>query len=68
MLPDPVRLRAFQDEWVRSHPPDYALHLRIFEAMLEEARLLAGSYGSHPLEGLDKDIYLAEVLRADRTP
>ena len=55
-------LRSFDDDQVRSSPPDYFQNLKIFEALYEEARRLGALPPADPLEGIDVDIRIARAL------
>jgi hypothetical protein len=57
-------VRAFEDEYLRSRPPDYERNLRIFEALYEEARALGVLPPKDPLHGIDHCIALARALNA----
>ena len=62
MVRNPELLREFDDEWIRSSPPDYHRNLRIVEAMLREARHLGVLPSRDPLEGIEVDIRIARAL------
>lgn len=47
---------------MRQEPPDYFRNLRVFEALFQEALLLGALPLRDPLEGIDVDIRLAQVI------
>lgn len=53
---------AFEKEQMRQEPPDYFRNLRVFEALFQEALLLGALPLRDPLEGIDVDIRLAQVI------
>ena len=62
MVRNPELLRKFDDEWIRSSPPDYHRNLRIVEAMLREAKRFGAWPPRDPLEGIEVDIRIARAL------
>lgn len=56
-------VQEFEDALLRSEPPDYFRNLRIVEALLAEARALGVLPLRNPLDGIDVDIRVAEVMR-----
>ncbi|GAB4506419.1 MAG: hypothetical protein Kow00123_05570 [Anaerolineales bacterium] len=56
-------VQEFEDALLRSEPPDYFRNLRIVEALLAEARALGVLPLRDPLDGIDVDIRVAEVMR-----
>ena len=63
MFKNPRAVQQFEDAQVRSQPPDYFRSLRIFEALYAEARALGALPARDPLEGIEVDIRVAEVMR-----
>jgi len=63
MLRDWRMVQEFEDALLRSEPPDYFRNLRIVEALLAEARALGVLPLRDPLDGIDVDIRVAEVMR-----
>lgn len=69
MIRDIARWRAFEDAWVASQPPDYARNLRLAEGMYQLARSLGKFTRDDALDGIEKNIRLAALLkRVSRTP
>ena len=60
-------LEQWEKELVASEPVDYRRNLKIFEAMIEEAKRLGAWPPSDPLEGLEVDIRIAKVVNALKT-
>ncbi|MBC7260280.1 MAG: hypothetical protein H5T65_13680 [Chloroflexi bacterium] len=56
-------MQQFEDNQIRSQVPDYFRNLRIVEALLAEARALGVFPLRDPLDGIDVDIRVAEVMR-----
>lgn len=55
-------LAKFEAAWLRMPPQDYRKQLRICEALYREAVTLGIFPLQDPLEGIEVDIRLAEVL------
>lgn len=55
--------QEFEDALLRSRVPDYFRNLRIVEALLAEAWALGVFPLRGPLDGIDVDIRVAEVMR-----
>lgn len=68
MLARPDLVQAFEDEQVRRNKPDLHRNLRIVEALHHEARLLGAMPPTDPLEGIEVDIHLAEVINVRTAP
>ena len=62
MIKDVAYWRAWEDEFTRTHPPDFAQNLRIFDALYEHARKMGVFPLKDPLEGLETKIRMARVL------
>jgi len=60
-------MEAFEKEQARKSKPDFFKNLRIFEALFEEAKQLGVFPLKDPLEGIDVDIRLAQVLNVRTT-
>lgn len=60
-------LEAFEREQVQHSEPDFFKNLRIFEALYQEAKQLGVFPLKDPLEGIDVDIRLAQVLNVRTT-
>jgi len=67
MLRRDALLEAFDKAQIRNSQPNYFKHLRIFEALYEEAKQLGVFPLRDPLEGIDVDIHLAMVLNVRTT-
>jgi hypothetical protein len=52
----------FEREQIAAESPDYQRNLRYFEGLYREAQLLGVLPGADPLEGIEVDIRIAEVL------
>ena len=62
MLKNPESFKEWEDDFLRSEPPDYHRNLVIFEAMREEAVMLGVFLPKDPLEGIETIIQTAKVL------
>jgi hypothetical protein len=60
-------LEAFDKAQMRNSQADYFKHLRIFQALYEEAKQLGVFPLKDPLEGIDVDIHIATVLNVRTT-
>ena len=67
MLRRDALLEAFDKAQMRNSKADYFKHLRIFEALYEEAKQLGVFPLRDPLEGIEVDIHLATVLNVRTT-
>ena len=67
MLKDRPLVEDFEKAQMKKEPPDYFRHLRIFEALYQEANQLGVLPLKDPLEGIDVDIRLAMVLNVRTT-
>ncbi len=63
MLTNRRMVQEFEDDLLRREPPDYFRNLRIVEALYAEARALGVLPLRDPLDGIDVDIRVAEVMR-----
>ena len=59
MIKDEKFLRRWEDEFIRSSPPDYESAVRLMDSMLEEARRLGVWPPSDPMEGIEIKIKIA---------
>ena len=64
MIKDAKYFEEWENQLIAAEPPDYQRNLRIFEAMLEEARLLGVWPPRDPLEGIEVDIRIARILNS----
>ena len=62
MVKDAKLLAEFNDDFLRKEGLDYAASLRILDAMWDEARKLGVLPLKDPLEGIEVDIRIAEIL------
>ena len=62
-MKDAERLRRFEDEQARASAPSYEEGLRIFEALWLEGVELGVLPPEDPLDGIEVDVKLAEMLR-----
>ena len=67
MLKREPLLEAFDKAQTRNSQTDYLKHLRIFQALYEEAKQLGVFPLKDPLEGIDVDIHMATVLNVRTT-
>lgn len=67
MLKRNALLEAFERKQVQQSEPDFFKNLRIFEALYQEAKQLGVFPLKDPLEGIDVDIRLAQVLNVRTT-
>lgn len=63
MIKNRRMVQQFEDARMRSEPPDYFRSLRIVEALYAEARALGALPCRDPLDGIEVDIRVAEVMR-----
>jgi hypothetical protein len=63
MLKSRDMVQQFEDARMRGDPPDYFRSLRIVEGPYDEAQALGVLPLHDPLEGIDVDIRVAEVMR-----
>jgi hypothetical protein len=68
MIKDTALWQAWEDEFVRSRPPDFHRNLALVESMFEHARMLGALPRSDPLEGIEVKIRLARALNVSTTP
>ena len=62
----PELVEEFERVYALEHPLDYAESLAIYEALWEHARRLGALPSDDPLEGIDVDIRLAQILNVRR--
>ncbi len=60
-------LETFEKLQMQKSQPDYFKHLRVFEALYQEAKQLGVFPLKDPLEGIGVDIHLAMVLNVQTT-
>ena len=62
MIKDVAFWEAWELEYLRNEPVDFARNLRILDAMYEHARLLGAFPPTNPLEGIEVKIRMARIL------
>jgi hypothetical protein len=62
MIKDARLLSEFNDDLIKKERLDYAMALRILEAMWDEGRKLGVVPLKDPLEGIEVDIRIARML------
>lgn len=67
MIKHPEKLRQFEDDFIRKHPPDYCRNLQLYEAMYEEAVRLGALPMKDPLENIEWKIEFARKLNVRTT-
>jgi hypothetical protein len=58
---------ALNKAQTQASPPDYFQNLALFEALYREARALGALPLKDPLEGIETDIRLAQILNVHKT-
>ncbi|MBU1076876.1 MAG: hypothetical protein KKH98_06250 [Spirochaetes bacterium] len=64
MIKDHIHLQKFEKKLIRNAKLSYKQKLRIMEAMWAEGKALGVIPLSDPLEGIEVDIRIAEVLNS----
>ncbi len=64
MVKDGDLLAEFERAYTASERPDYLEGLKVFEAMWEEGLLLGVLPPEDPLEGIEVDIRMANILNS----
>lgn len=67
MVKNPALVEAFEQSQSRLERPDFAQNLKIVEALYREACLLGTLPLKDPMEGIEVDVRLAQVINV-RTP
>jgi hypothetical protein len=62
-MKDSEMLRKFEDEQIRASAPNYENGLQVFEALWREGVELGVLPLEDPLDGIEIDVRLAEMLR-----
>jgi hypothetical protein len=60
-------VEAFENSMVSRQRADYRRNMAIFEALYREARLLGVLPLKDPLDGIDVDVRLAQVINARKS-
>lgn len=64
MIKNPKLLEELNRKLARQSPPDFAKNSAIVEALLAEAILLGVWPPKDPMEGLEADLRIAEILNS----
>ena len=64
MIRNPEILEAFELAYARSQKPDFERNMALFEAMWEEACFLKVFPLKDPLEGMEVDLRIAQVINS----
>ena len=64
MIKNKLLLERFNQAYAKQKQYSYAQRLRIWEALLKEARLLGRIPLKNPLEGLDACLRIASILKS----
>jgi hypothetical protein len=62
IIKDKETLKNFEVELRRREAADFERNLKVFDALYREAQELGRVPGDNPLEGIEKDIKMAEAL------
>jgi hypothetical protein len=62
MIKDVAFWEAWEREFLRNEPVDFARNLRLLDAMYEHARLLGVFPPADPLEGIEVKIRMARIF------
>jgi len=71
MLKFRKEFEEWEKEWIKSTPVNYRQNLKIFDALIKEARLLGVWPPQDPMEGIENCIRTARILnglKADPEP
>jgi len=68
MIHNPNLVEAFERSQIQRTRPDFFRNLEIFEALFEEAKSLGVFPLKDPLDGIEVDIRLAQVLNVQIPP
>ncbi|MBE3124878.1 MAG: hypothetical protein IMZ57_04385 [Acidobacteria bacterium] len=63
MVKNPEKLRAFEDERIRTEKVDVERNFRIVDALYDEARMLGVLPPKYPLEGIEEKVRLAWAIK-----
>ncbi|MBE3119277.1 MAG: hypothetical protein IMZ50_11060 [Candidatus Atribacteria bacterium] len=63
MVKNPEKLRAFEDERIRTEKVDVERNFRIVDALYDEARMLGVLPPKDPLEGIEEKVRLAWAIK-----
>lgn len=64
MIKNPDLLQKFEDEFIQQEKADFLINIRLLDAMYEEAVSLGIIPLKNPLEGIEIDIKIAEVINS----
>jgi hypothetical protein len=68
VIQDWEKFHLFEAEWIAGQKPDFAKNMRILDGMYELARALGKFPGPDPLEGIEKNIRIASIIRRVQKP
>ena len=68
MIKNPEKLRAFEDERIRTEKVDVERNFRIVDALYDEARMLGVLPPKYPLEGIEVKIRIARAVNYVQRP
>jgi hypothetical protein len=68
MIKNAEMFRRFNDQWIAGQKPDMEENLRIMDGMYELAVASGKFPGPDPLEGIEKNIRIARILRRVQSP
>ncbi|MBE3111720.1 MAG: hypothetical protein IMZ46_14640 [Acidobacteria bacterium] len=68
MVKNPEKLRAFEDERIRTEKVDVERNFRIVDALYDEARMLGVLPPKDPLEGIEVKIRIARAVNYVQRP
>ncbi len=68
MVKNPEKLRAFEDERIKTEKVDVERNFRIVDALYDEARMLGVLPPKDPLEGIEVKIRIARAVNYVQRP
>lgn len=68
MIKDPVYFEQWERKLQSQEPVDYAMNMRLFEAMVEEARSLGVFKYDDPLEDMEPKFLYAKAINVQSPP
>ncbi len=64
MIKNPVLWEKFEKEWIKKEKLSFLQSFKIFQLLLDEAKVLGVFPSSDPLEEIEKDIKMAKILNS----
>ncbi|HEX68273.1 MAG TPA: hypothetical protein ENG13_04330 [bacterium] len=64
MIKNPVLWEKFEKEWIKKEKLSFLQRFKIFQLLLDEAKVLGVFPSSDPLEEIEKDIKMAKILNS----